>query len=149
MQYYHIKKEFKTTWQKKILKWYSKNKRNLPWRQKKNQYFYNIWISEIMLQQTSVKTVIPYYNKFIQKWPNLETFFEASLDEILLIWQGMGYYQRAKNLYLAKEVIKKEKIKFNQEDLKKLPGIGDYVSSAICAILFDQNCTDGKPRRGN
>ena len=141
MQYYHIKKKFKTAWQKKILRWYSKNKRNLPWRQKKNQHFYNIWISEIMLQQTTVKTVIPYYNKFIEKWPNLETFFEASLDEILIIWQGMGYYQRAKNLYLAKEILKKKKIKLNLEELKKLPGIGDYVSSAICAILFDQNCT--------
>ena len=94
-----------------------------------------------MLQQTTVKTVIPYYKKFIKKWPNLETFFDASLDDILLIWQGLGYYQRAKNLYLAKEILKKDKIKFNLENLKKLPGIGDYVSSAICAILFDQNCT--------
>ncbi len=141
MEYYHIKKEFKTAWQKKILKWYSKNKRDLPWRQKKNQNFYNIWISEIMLQQTTVKTVIPYYNKFIEKWPNLEKFLDASLDEILIIWQGLGYYQRAKNLYLAKEVLKKKEIKINLEDLKKLPGIGDYVSSAICAILLDQNCT--------
>lgn len=140
MEYYHIKKEFKTIWQKKILKWYSKNKRNLPWREKKNQHFYNIWISEIMLQQTTVKTVIPYYKKFLEKWPNLETFFDASLDEILLIWQGMGYYQRAKNLYLAKEILKKKKIKFGLEDLKKLPGIGYYTSSAIRAILFDQNC---------
>jgi len=141
MEYYHIKKEFKTVWQKKILQWYAKNKRNLPWRQKKNQNFYNIWISEVMLQQTTVKTVIPYYNKFLEKWPNLQTFFDASLDEILLIWQGMGYYQRAKNLYLAKEIIKNEKMEVNLEDLKKLPGIGDYVSSAICAILVDQNCT--------
>jgi len=69
MEYYHIKKEFKTAWQKKILQWYSKNKRDLPWRQKKNQQFYNIWISEVMLQQTTVKTVIPYYDKFLKKWP--------------------------------------------------------------------------------
>ena len=116
---------------------------------KKNQQFYNIWISEVMLQQTTVKTVIPYYDKFLKKWPNLETFFNASLDEILLVWQGMGYYQRAKNLYLAKEILKKEKININLEDLKKLPGIGDYVSSAICAILVDQNCTviDGNIKR--
>jgi len=149
MEYYHIKKEFKIAWQKKILQWYSKNKRDLPWRQKKNQQFYNIWISEVMLQQTTVKTVIPYYDKFLKKWPNLETFFNASLDEILLVWQGMGYYQRAKNLYLAKEILKKEKININLEDLKKLPGIGDYVSSAICAILVDQNCTviDGNIKR--
>ena len=99
MKYYHISKELKSNWQKKILNWYSINKRNLPWRERNNQKFYNIWISEIMLQQTQVKTVVPYYNKFIKKWPNLESFFEASLEEILTIWQGLGYYQRAKNLF--------------------------------------------------
>ena len=150
MKEYHISTKFKIDWQKKILNWYSLNKRQLPWREKKYQNFYNIWISEIMLQQTSVKTVIPYYEKFMKKWPSLQSFSRATLDEILLVWQGLGYYQRAKNLYLAKEELKKKDcIKINIQNLKELPGVGDYVASAICAILKDDSCVvvDGNIKR--
>ena len=150
MKEYHIEESFKRAWQKKILKWYETNKRNLPWRKKKNQTFYRIWISEVMLQQTQVSVVIPFYIKFIKKWPTLDLFFDASLEEILKIWQGMGYYKRAHNLYKAKEIIKKNpKLCINSSSLKRLPGIGEYISSAISAILKDEQCAvvDGNIKR--
>ncbi len=93
-----------------------------------------------MLQQTGVKTVIPYYKNFIKKWPSLDSFLKAKLDDILFVWQGLGYYQRAKNLYNAKEYIKKNPISINSESLKKIPGIGDYISSSISAILLNEPC---------
>ncbi len=93
-----------------------------------------------MLQQTGVKTVIPYYIKFLKKWPSLNSFFKAELDEILFLWQGLGYYQRAKNLYNAKEYLKKNSISINSESLKNIPGIGDYISSSISAILCNEAC---------
>ena len=137
---YHIENSFKSCWEKKILDCYKINKRDLPWRKKENQNFYRIWISEVMLQQTGVKTVIPYYIKFLKKWPTLESFFKAELIEILKVWQGLGYYQRAKNLYNAKEFLKKKHPLNTLESLKKIPGIGDYISSSICAILYDKSC---------
>ena len=147
---YHIDDTFKIEWQKKILRWYKFNKRDLPWRKKENQTFYRIWISEVMLQQTQVSVAIPFYNKFLKKWPTLEIFFDASLDDILKMWQGMGYYKRAHNLFKAKEIIKKNpNFKININSLKKLPGIGDYISSSILAILKDEQCAvvDGNIRR--
>ena len=144
-------KKFKSAWKKKILQWYATNKRDLPWRLKKNQKFYNIWISEVMLQQTQVSVVIPYYKKFIKKWPTLESFFDAKLEEILKIWQGMGYYKRAQNLFKAKELLKKsdKEIEICSSSLKDLPGVGDYISSAISAILNDEACAviDGNIKR--
>ena len=137
---YHIENSFKSSWEKKILNWYKINKRDLPWRKKENQNFYRIWISEVMLQQTGVKTVIPYYIDFLKKWPTLESFFNAELTEILKVWQGLGYYQRAKNLYNAKDFLKKKHPLNTPESLKKIPGIGDYISSSICAILYNKPC---------
>ena len=94
-----------------------------------------------MLQQTQVSVVIPYYNKFIFKWPTLESFYNAKLEEILFLWQGMGYYKRAENLYKAKELLKtKKNITVNYQSLLEIPGIGDYTSSAISAILNDEKC---------
>ncbi len=94
-----------------------------------------------MLQQTQVKAALPYYNKFLKKWPDLDSFYKASLEEILYQWQGLGYYQRAKNLYLGKEFIKNNKFSIDPNNLKKIPGIGDYISCSIPAILEDQSCT--------
>ena len=149
MKEYHIDKAFKSRWEKKMLDWYSINKRDLPWRRKENKNFYRIWISEIMLQQTQVSVVIPYYNRFILKWPTLEDFYNAKLEEILFLWQGMGYYKRAENLYKAKELLKKRKINVNYQSLLEIPGIGDYTSSAISAILNDEKCAvvDGNIKR--
>ena len=105
---------------------------------KENQNFYRVWISEIMLQQTQVSVVIPYYHRFMLKWPTLESFYKAKLEEILFLWQGLGYYKRAENLYKAKELLKtKKKITVSYQSLLEIPGIGDYTSSAISAILND------------
>ena len=102
-----------------------------------------------MLQQTVVKFVIPYYERFLKKWPNLYSFKNASLEEILFIWQGLGYYQRAKNLFKAKEFLKKNQLVVESQNLKKIPGIGDYISCSISAILKDEPCAvvDGNIKR--
>ena len=131
---------------KSILKWYSLNKRDLPWRYKDNSKKdpYKIWISEIMLQQTTVTAVIPYYIKFIAKWPNIEKLSNANIDEVLDFWSGLGYYRRAKNLHLTSKIINKEynNIFPKEEDqIKNLPGIGEYTSAAIRAIAFNKDDT--------
>ena len=131
---------------KSILKWYSLNKRDLPWRYKDNSKKdpYKIWISEIMLQQTTVTAVIPYYIKFITKWPNIEKLSNANIDEVLDFWSGLGYYRRAKNLHLTSKIINKEynNIFPKEEDqIKNLPGIGEYTSAAIRAIAFNKDDT--------
>ncbi len=128
---------------KKILYWYDNNKRDLPWRKhfskKKNQYF--TLVSEFMLQQTQVKTVIPYFNNFIKKIPNLKKLAKVKDSKLMKCWEGLGYYSRARNLKLtAKKICLEHKgiIPNNIEDLKKLPGIGEYTSDAILAIAFNK-----------
>ena len=146
---YDITLAFKKEWQKIILDWYSFNKRDLPWRKKTHQNFYNIWISEIMLQQTTVATVIPFYKRFLKKWPSLKLFMNATLEEILYEWQGLGYYQRAKNLFQAKEFLKSNKLIIDSKNLLNIPGIGEYTSCSISAILKDEPCAvvDGNIER--
>ena len=127
----------------KVLDWYDNNKRELPWRKpkskKQNQYF--TLVSEFMLQQTQVKTVIPYFEKFTKNFPNLKTLAQSSEKKILKNWEGLGYYSRAKNL--KKTAIKLLK-DFNGElpvdinKLKSLPGIGDYTSTSILAIAHNK-----------
>ena len=129
----------KNMWINQVNDWYRENKRDLLWRKKENQNFYSIWISEIMLQQTGVKTVENYFIKFKRKWPTLELFLNAKIDDILLLWQGLGYYQRAKNIYKTLQILKRKKIRPTYEELLKLPGIGDYTASSISAILNDEN----------
>ena len=128
---------------KKILYWYDNNKRKLPWRKyyskKQKQYF--ILVSEFMLQQTQVKTVIPYFQNFVKLVPNLKVLSKISNKKLMKYWQGLGYYSRAKNLKKTSKIIYKKyngKIPNNFEDLKKLPGIGDYTASAILAIAFNK-----------
>ena len=139
----------KKTWVNHLLNWYEINKRNLPWRKKKNQNFYSIWISEVMLQQTKVNTVIPYFVKFKKKWPNFKSFKSATLNDILLAWKGLGYYQRAHNIYRTLEILKKKKIYLAFDNLIKLPGIGDYTAASISAILKNGNraVIDGNIKR--
>ena len=124
----------------RIINWYKNNGRHdLPWR--KNISPYSIWISEIMLQQTQVKTVIPYFNKFIEKYPKLEALLNASEDEILAQWSGLGFYRRAKNIYKACRVISENfnsKLPTNINDLESLPGIGRSTAGAIMSIAFDE-----------
>ena len=126
------------TLRKKILSWYSKNKRSLPWRQNKNPY--RIWISEIMLQQTQVVTVIPYYKRWMKSFPTISSLAKAPLDKVLKHWEGLGYYSRARNIHkTAKEIVSNHKGKFPKEfdEILKLPGIGRYSAGAITSIAFD------------
>jgi len=128
---------------KEILKWYDNNKRILPWRKHltKKQKEYFTLVSEIMLQQTQVKTVIPYFNNFIKKIPNLKKLANINDLKLMKCWEGLGYYSRAKNLKkTAKKIIKEfnGNLPDNIDQLKSLPGIGDYTSSAIMAIAFNK-----------
>ena len=126
------------TFSKKIISWYEINGRNdLPWR--KNISPYRVWISEIMLQQTQVKTVIPYFKKFIKQYPNLKQISIASEEEILALWTGLGFYKRAKNIFRTKEIIKKDyrnKFPTTFDELMALPGIGRSTAGAIMSIAY-------------
>lgn len=128
-----------------VLKWYDDFGRNLPWRVRgKHPDPYIVWISEIMLQQTTVQTVIPYFERFIACFPNIYTLAEAPLSDVLLLWQGLGYYSRARNLHkCARLVVENYGGNFPQEkkELLKLPGIGPYTAAAICALAFDKSET--------
>ena len=128
---------------KEILYWYDNNKRILPWRKhlsnKQKEYF--TLVSEIMLQQTQVKTVIPYFNNFIKKIPNLKALSKISDKKLMKCWEGLGYYSRARNLKKTAQTLIKEfngKLPTNIDQLKELPGIGDYTSTAIMAIAFNK-----------
>ena len=128
---------------KKILKWYDLNKRSLPWRKsvslQKRQYY--TLVSEFMLQQTQVATVIPYFNRFIKHIPNLKSLAQVQNKKLIKLWEGLGYYSRARNLKkTAQFIIKnfKGKLSNNFEDLILLPGIGNYTASAILAIAFNK-----------
>ena len=124
-----------------VTNWYLLNGReSLPWR--RNVSGYKVWISEIMLQQTQVKTVIPFYKKFIKKYPNLESISSATEDDILALWSGLGFYRRAKNIYKSKEIIKKEyKNRFPRKfnELMLLPGIGRSTAGAIMSIAYKKS----------
>jgi A/G-specific adenine glycosylase len=119
---------------KQLLDWYDKNQRPLPWRLLQPNPYYT-WLSEIMLQQTTVGTVIPYFHTFIEKWPHLHDLASASLDEVLVEWQGLGYYSRARNLHKCAELLA-EGFPSTEEELAKLPGIGPYTAAAIASIAF-------------
>jgi len=122
---------------KYLNQWYRKNARDLPWRRTSDPYM--IWISEIMLQQTVVKTVIPYYNNWIKTFPKIQDVAKASQHKILQHWQGLGYYQRAKNIHKAAQIICKEYngvIPDDPEQLKHLPGFGPYTIGAVLSIAF-------------
>ena len=122
----------------KISNWYARNGRqNLPWRE--NVTPYRVWISEIMLQQTQVKTVIPFFNKFIKKYPTLKSIASASEDDILALWTGLGFYRRAKNIYKTKEIIKndfKNRFPKNFDELILLPGIGRSTADHIHYFMY-------------
>ena len=127
----------------KILYWYDNNKRILPWRKNasKKQREYQTLVSEFMLQQTQVKTVIPYFNNFIKKIPNFESLSRINENTLLKYWEGLGYYSRARNLKKTAKIIVKDfncRLPNNIEELKTLPGIGDYTSKAIMAIAFNK-----------
>ena len=122
-----------------LLDWFAKNARDLPWRRTRDPYA--IWVSEIMLQQTQVKTVIPYWERWLHELPTVETAAKASPGKIHKLWEGLGYYTRARNLQqAAKIIVEKHGGKFPQnfDDVLALPGIGRYTAGAICSIAFNQ-----------
>jgi A/G-specific adenine glycosylase len=123
----------------KIINWYEANKRNLPWRVTSDPY--KIWLSEIILQQTRVGQGISYYQKFEQTYPDVKSLASANEQDILKLWQGLGYYSRARNLHKAAKIIAMEydgKFPQTYTDIKALPGVGDYTAAAISSIAFNQ-----------
>lgn len=126
-----------------LLTWYDRHRRDLPWRARSGEYKdpYRVWLSEIMLQQTTVAAVRDHFIRFVTRWPTVEALAQASLDEVLRQWAGLGYYARARNLHKCAIIIMKEcKGCFprTEEALRSLPGIGVYTAAAIAAIAFDQ-----------
>lgn len=124
---------------KKLTKWYEANARELPWRE--NRYPYNIWICEIVLQQTQVKQGLGHYLRFIERFPTVQDLHKASEDEVLLYWKGLGYYSRAINLHKAAHQIVEEfggKFPGSYNDILKLKGVGKYTAAAIASICFDE-----------
>ncbi len=128
----------KTTFQTALLRWYHKHKRDLPWRQTKDPY--KIWISEVMLQQTQVASVIDYYHRFLKRFPDILSLANAKEEEVLTLWSGLGYYSRAKNLQKAAgQIVEKHQNQFPKDPkaILDLPGIGRYTLGAIASIAFD------------
>lgn len=123
--------------QKNLLHWFQANKRNLPWRETKDPY--RIWISEVMLQQTTVKAVTPYYKKFLKTFPTVENLAKARRERVYPLWAGLGYYSRAENLVKAAQIIKRSKaFPRSFRDLLKLPGFGPYTARAVSSLAFEE-----------
>jgi A/G-specific adenine glycosylase len=125
--------------QRKLLRWYSENRRDLPWRKVKDPYA--VWISEVMLQQTQVQTVIPYYLRFLLHYRDIGALANAETEQLLRLWEGLGYYSRARNLHKAARVVVERfggEFPKSYEDVLALPGIGRYTAAAILSIAFDQ-----------
>jgi A/G-specific adenine glycosylase len=126
-----------------LLDWYDRHRRRLPWRPPAGERAdpYRVWLSEIMLQQTGVKTVGPYFEKFVTRWPDVAALGRASLDDVLRMWAGLGYYSRARNLHACAVVVLRDHdgvFPDSEEGLRSLPGIGPYTAAAISAIAFDR-----------
>jgi A/G-specific adenine glycosylase len=125
-----------------LLAWYDRHARVLPWRARRDERAdpYRVWLSEVMLQQTTVKAVAPYYAQFLSRWPTVDALAAAGLDDVLRAWAGLGYYARARNLHAcAKVIVERHGSQFprSMDALRALPGIGDYTAAAVAAISFD------------
>ncbi len=125
-----------------LLAWYDRHRRTLPWRAPKGERTdpYRVWLSEIMLQQTTVRAVVPYYARFLARWPDVRALAAAPLDDVLKAWAGLGYYARARNLHAcARAVVERHGGVFpsDVDGLRALPGVGDYTAAAVAAIAFD------------
>ena len=123
---------------KNIMQWFNQNQRSMPWRETTNPYY--IWLSEVMLQQTQVKTVIDYYDRFIQRFPTIADLSEAHEDEVLKYWEGLGYYSRARNFHHAIKEVQHDYqgiVPSDPEHFKSLKGVGPYTQAAVMSIAFD------------
>lgn len=134
----------------KLLDWYASHKRRLPWRETSNPYA--IWVSEVMLQQTQVATAIPYYERFMDRFPTLPQLARANIQKVLKLWEGLGYYSRARNLHRAAGVVVSRhhgKVPDDPAAFRALPGVGDYISAAVLSIAFGRAIpvVDGNVKR--
>jgi A/G-specific adenine glycosylase len=135
---------------RRLLDWFGATQRDLPWRRSRDPY--RIWISEVMLQQTQVKTVVPYFEQFVRRFPDVNALARADLQDVLKCWEKLGYYARARNLHAAaREMVANRDgvIPRDRDELLMLPGIGDYMAAAIASIAFDQPqaVVDGNVKR--
>jgi A/G-specific adenine glycosylase len=142
--------KIKSLLDRKLFAWYRRNQRLLPWRETNDPY--HIWISEIMLQQTQVDTVIPYYHRFLKAFPTVSSLARAPLQNVLKIWENLGYYSRARNIHAAARLIVEKfdgRIPDNLEVIQTLPGVGQYTAGAILSIAYGQvlPAVDGNVRR--
>ena len=139
---------------KRLLAWYDANRRSLPWRALPGQTPdpYRVWLSEVMLQQTAVATVGPYFHSFLKRWPTMKALARAPVEEVMSAWAGLGYYSRARNLHACAQRVAESyggKLPADEAALRKLPGIGAYTAAAIAAIAFDKRAApvDGNIER--
>lgn len=126
---------------KSLILWFEQHKRDLPWRRTKNPY--HIWISEVMLQQTQVATVIPYYERFLEKFPTIEALAKADVNELMKVWEGLGYYARARHLHAAAQQILSEhrgELPRTRAALRRLKGFGNYTSASVASLAFGEDC---------
>ncbi|RJO67262.1 MAG: A/G-specific adenine glycosylase [Myxococcales bacterium] len=127
-------------WVSRLLRWYKANRRALPWRERPTPY--RVWVSEVMLQQTQVETVIPYYERFLTRFPSAEALAAADLQDVLKLWEGLGYYARARNLHRAAALLVKDhagRLPETCRELRMLPGMGDYTAAAVASIAFGES----------
>ena len=131
----------------KLLRWFAANARELPWRRTIDPYA--IWVSEVMLQQTQVSTVIPYWERWMRELPHIQALARATEQKVLKLWEGLGYYSRARNLHRAAKTLNADPFPRDYEEVLSLPGIGRYTAGAICSIAFNQPTPvlDGNVRR--
>lgn len=120
----------------RLIEWFEIHRRDLPWRRRRDPYA--VWLSEVMLQQTQVVTVIPYFNRFMEQFPTIRDLAAAPLDQVLSLWSGLGYYARARNLHRAARVMDESGIPTCAIELKKLPGLGPYTAAAIASFAFGE-----------
>jgi len=127
------------TFQRHLLVWFRAHQRDLPWRRSRDAY--RIWVAEVMLQQTRIAAVLPYYQRFLRRFPNVRSLARARQEEVLKLWSGLGYYSRARNLHrAAKEIVARHGGKFPREleAALALPGIGRYTAAAILSIAYNE-----------
>lgn len=127
----------------RLLDWYDRHRRDLPWRAPPGQRPdpYHVWLSEIMLQQTTVQAAVPYFRDFIARWPSMRSLAAADIDDVMAAWAGLGYYARARNLHKCAQTVaawRGGRLPEDEDALRKLPGIGEYTAAAIAAIAFDR-----------
>ena len=146
----HLPGKLQREMREALIRWYRRHHRKLPWRETSDPY--RIWVSEVMLQQTQVKTVLPYFRKFLKLFPDVERLAAADLQTVLKAWEGLGYYARARNLHRASKIVVKEHgggLPDDPDDFRNLPGVGEYIMSAVLSIAFNQGhaVVDGNVKR--